>query len=73
MRTDMVLFLAFQSISFSAEMMFLRAFSLSSGATASSMSRKMQSAALSAAFSIMVGFDPGTASVERWTRILRRL
>ncbi len=49
-------------------MMFLRACSLSSGATASSRSRKMMSAAPLAAFSNSDGLEPGTASSERWSR-----
>ncbi len=68
MRTDMVLPLAAQSMSFSAWIMFFRAFSFSGGATASSRSRKMTSAALSAAFSIIDGLEPGTASVDRCSR-----
>ena len=43
-------------------MMFFRALSFSGGATASSISRKMKSAALDGAFWIMVRFEPGTAS-----------
>src|SRR5882757_2728973 len=65
MRTDTVLPLARQSMSLSAWMMFLRARSLSGGATASSMSRKTKSAALFAAFSIISGLEPGTASSLR--------
>src|SRR5690349_6201967 len=49
-------------------MMFLRACSLSSGATASSTSRNTMSAALRAAFSNMPGLDPGTASSDRCSR-----
>src|ERR1700693_1546518 len=49
-------------------MMFLRARSLSSGATASSQSRKMMSAADFAAFSNSAGLEPGTASSERCRR-----
>src|SRR6202034_3669486 len=49
-------------------MMFLRACSLSSGATASSQSRKITSAADFPAFSNSPGLDPGTASSERCTR-----
>ncbi len=72
MRTDMVLPFAAQSMSFKAWMMFLRAFSFSGGATASSRSRNITSAALSAAFSIIDGLEPGTASVERCSRWRRR-
>ena len=57
-----------QSMSFSAWTMFLRACSLSSGATASSQSRKMMSASPLAAFSKMPGFEPGTANSERCRR-----
>src|SRR3569832_788396 len=49
-------------------MMFLRARSLSGGATASSMSRKTKSAALLAALSIISGLEPGTASSLRCSR-----
>src|ERR1700685_1550606 len=66
MRTMTVL--APQSTSFSPRMMFLRACSLSSGATASSQSRKITSAADFAAFSNSPGLDPGTASSERCRR-----
>src|SRR5690348_10045271 len=68
MRTETVLPLARQSMSLSAWMMFLRARSLSGGATASSMSRKTKSAALFAAFSIISGLEPGTASSLRCSR-----
>ena len=66
MRTIMVL--VPQSMSFSACTTFLRACSLSSGATASSRSRNTTSAADFAAFSKMAGFEPGTASSERCRR-----
>ena len=46
-------------------MMLLRACSLSSGATASSQSRKMMSALDCAAFLNNAGLVPGTASSER--------
>src|SRR3984885_15619261 len=54
-----------QSTSLSPVMMFLRACSLSSGATASSQSRKMMSALDCAAFLNSAGLVPGTASSER--------
>src|ERR1700733_78039 len=57
-----------QSISLRAWMMLRRAASLSSGATASSTSRKTMSAADFAAFSNKLVFDPGTASSERCRR-----
>src|SRR6478736_8014336 len=57
-----------QSRSLRPWMMFLRACSFSSGATASSRSRKMMSAAPLAAFSNSDGLDPGTASSERCKR-----
>ena len=57
-----------QSTSLSAWTMFLRACGLSSGATASSRSRKTTSAALAAAFSNIAVFEPGTASSERCRR-----
>src|SRR5579871_2764584 len=57
-----------QSMSLRPWTMFLRARSLSSGATASSQSRNTTSAAERAAFSNRPGFDPGTASSERCTR-----
>src|ERR1700730_17708224 len=56
------------SISFSPAMIFLRACSLSSGATASATSRKIISAADWAAFSNNPGLEPGTASSERCRR-----
>src|SRR4030067_96993 len=54
-----------QSISLRPATMFLRACSLSSGATASSRSRKIMSAAPLAAFSNSEGVDPGPASPAR--------
>src|ERR1700674_3893065 len=63
MRTIIVLLP--QSTSLSPSMMFLRACSLSSGATASSQSRKMMSARDCAAFLNNAGLVPGTASSER--------
>src|SRR5690606_28692610 len=57
-----------QSISFRALMMFLRACGLSSGATASSRSRKITSASDFAAFSNICGALPGTASSLRFRR-----
>src|SRR5690606_23602243 len=57
-----------QSISFRALMMFLRACGLSSGATASSRSRKITSASDFAAFSNIWGALPGTASSLRFRR-----
>ena len=74
MRTDTVLPLARQSMSFSAWMMFLRACSLSGGATASSMSRKTKSAALVARLGdhVRVGARNGqfaalqALSLRRW-------
>src|ERR1700734_2600636 len=63
MRTIIVLLP--QSTSLSPTMMFLRACSLSSGATASSQSRKMMSALDCAAFLNNAGLVPGTASSER--------
>src|SRR5580692_4890047 len=63
MRTIMVLLP--QSTSFRPWMMLLRACSLSSGATASSQSRKIMSALDSAAFLNNAGLVPGTASSER--------
>src|SRR5271165_1449639 len=57
-----------QSISFSPAMIFFLACSLSSGATASSRSRKITSAADLAAFSNSAGLEPGTASSERCRR-----
>ena len=50
-----------QSMSFSASMMFLRACSLSSGATASSRSRKITSAAEAAALQFVVNRSEKTA------------
>src|SRR5258708_23710198 len=72
MRTDTVFPLARQSMSCSASMMFLRARSLSGGATASSRSRKTKSAALVEALSIISGLEPGSASSLRCRRSLRR-
>ncbi len=66
MRTIIVLLP--QSRSLSPWMMLARARSLSSGATASSTSRKITSAALRAAFSNIDGLEPGTASSERCRR-----
>src|ERR1700722_1722139 len=66
MRTIMVF--SPQWMSLRAWMMFLRACSLSSGATASSTSRKTMSAADCAAFSNKAVLDPGTASSERCKR-----
>src|ERR1700733_5170520 len=66
MRTIMVLLP--QSTSFSPWMMFLRACSLSSGATASSQSRKIMSALDCAAFLNNAGLVPGTANSERCKR-----
>src|SRR5579864_8027717 len=66
MRTIMVLLP--QSISLRPWMMFLRACSLSSGATASSTSRNTTSATDLAAFSNRPVFEPGTASSERCSR-----
>src|SRR5512147_2257382 len=63
-----IMFLVPQSRSLRPWMIFLRACSLSSGATASSRSRKMMSAWPLAAFSNSDGLDPGTASSERWRR-----
>src|SRR5208282_1369862 len=57
-----------QSMSLRPWMMFLRACSLSSGATASSRSRNTTSALEAAAFSNMPGAEPGTASSERCRR-----
>jgi hypothetical protein len=58
--TDIVLL--FQSISFKASIIFFLACSFSSGATASSRSRKITSTLLLAAFSNKEGLLPGTAS-----------
>jgi len=66
MRTDTV-FLP-KSTSFKPRMMFFRAFSLSSGATASSRSRNSTSTADFAAFSNSSGRLPGTASSLRFSR-----
>src|SRR5210317_2112095 len=66
MRTDSVLLP--QSISVMAWMMFLRALSLSDGATESSRSRLMTSAELAAIFSKMAGRDPGPNSWQRFGR-----
>src|SRR5260221_11020561 len=66
MRTIMVV--VPQGISLRPWMMLLRACSLSSGATASSTSRKTMSAADFAAFSNKAVLDPGTASSERCRR-----
>ena len=66
MRTESVL--VPQSMSRSAWMTFLRAWGLSSGATASSRSRKTTSAADLAAFSKSCGWLPGTASSLRLRR-----
>ena len=66
MRNDIVLLP--QSMSLSPSMMFLRACGLSSGATASSRSRKMTSASDFAAFSNICGEEPGTESSQRFRR-----
>ncbi len=66
MRTERVL--SPQSISFNPLMMFLRACGLSSGATASSRSRKTTSAADCAALEKSFGLLPGTASSLRLRR-----
>ena len=55
-------------------MTFLRACTLSSGATASSRSRKTTSALLLAcAFSMKVGLEPGTANSDRFRRAVHLL
>src|SRR5262245_42163754 len=66
MRTESVLLP--QSMSLMATMTFLRACGLSSGATASSRSRKTTSAAEAAAFSNSFGWLPGTANSLRLSR-----
>src|SRR5689334_18641871 len=57
-----------QFTSFRAATMSSLALSLSDGATASSKSRQTTSAALAAAFSNRAGLDPGTKSLERYSR-----
>src|SRR5438045_6230236 len=57
-----------QLTSFSAATMLSRALSSSAGATASSRSRQTTSAALAAAFSNKAGRDPGTNSLDRYSR-----
>src|SRR5436190_1746024 len=61
---------ALQSCEVTTPMTFVRACSLSSGATASSRSRNTTSAPRVGAFSIARTFVPGTASSLRWRRSL---
>ena len=66
MRTETVLLP--QSISDKAAIIFSRALGLSEGATESSKSRLMTSAALAAIFSKITGRDPGPNNWQRFGR-----